>query len=84
MAKALSLDVGDEEFKAPDAPKAAGTVVQGPLVKRQAPKPSKANYMPLQVRWPPGEVKAIKRSALDADQSVSEFLLACYHVAKKS
>lgn len=35
--------------------------------------------VPLQIRIPASEAKAIKRAALDADQTLSEFMLACFH-----
>jgi hypothetical protein len=44
----------------------------------QAPKPA-----PLQIRIPPNEVKAIKRAALEADQTISDFMLACFHAYMK-
>jgi hypothetical protein len=35
--------------------------------------------MPLQVRLPRDEVRAIKVAAAERDQTVSEFMLACFH-----
>lgn len=37
---------------------------------------------PLQIRIPASEAKAIKRAALDADQTVSDYMLACFHAYK--
>ena len=34
---------------------------------------------PLQIRIPRSAVKAIKRAAVDNDQTVSAFMLACFH-----
>lgn len=34
---------------------------------------------PLQIRIPASKAKAIKREALEADQTVSEFMLACFN-----
>jgi hypothetical protein len=42
-----------------------------------------AKPAPLQIRIPPGEVKAIKRAALEADQTISDFMLACFHAYMK-
>lgn len=44
----------------------------------------KAEVVPLQIRIPASEAKDIKRAALDADMTVSEFLLSCFHAAKKA
>jgi uncharacterized protein (DUF1778 family) len=40
--------------------------------------------VPLQIRIPAAEAKAIKRAALDADQTISDFMLACFHAHMKS
>lgn len=50
--------------------------------KKKAATP-KEPPAPLQIRIPPREVKAIKRAALEADQTVSDFLLACFHATIK-
>ena len=42
-----------------------------------------AKPAPLQIRIPPAEVKAIKRAALEADQTISDFMLACFHAYMK-
>jgi hypothetical protein len=34
---------------------------------------------PLQIRIPHSQVKAIKMAALEAEQTVSDFMLACFH-----
>jgi hypothetical protein len=39
-----------------------------------APKP-----MPLQVRLPREEVRAIKIAAAEREQTISDFMLACFH-----
>jgi uncharacterized protein (DUF1778 family) len=41
------------------------------------------NDTPLQIRVPRGEAKAIKVAAAQAEQSISEFLLACFHAYKR-
>jgi uncharacterized protein (DUF1778 family) len=37
----------------------------------------------LQIRIAADEAKAIKRAALDADQTISDFMLACFHARMK-
>lgn len=41
-----------------------------------APKP---DQLPLQVRLPRKEVRAIKIAAAEREQTVSDFMLACFH-----
>lgn len=56
-------------------PDALPTAPRGGLKQESSqPKP-----MPLQVRWPREEVKAVKVAAAQAEQTVSEFMLACFH-----
>ena len=47
-----------------------------------SPRPV-AKPAPLQIRIPAPEVKAIKRAALEADQTISNFMLACFHAYMK-
>lgn len=42
-------------------------------------KPPQPKPVPLQVRWPREDVKAIKVAAAEAEQTISEFMLACFH-----
>jgi hypothetical protein len=35
--------------------------------------------MPLQVRWPRADVRAVKIAAAENEQTISEFMLACFH-----
>lgn len=80
MAKALVLSV--ETLAAPvQQPRAAQLPKAGQATK--APKARKAPTVPLQIRIGKDDAKAIKRSALDADQTISEFMLACYHARMK-
>ncbi len=51
-----------------------------PVGKATAPV---AKPAPLQIRIPAAEVKAIKRAALEADQTISDFMLACFHAYMK-
>jgi hypothetical protein len=79
MAKALVLS--DDALAEPIIPPQAAQVLAGP--GRVAAKPSKVTQVPLQIRIPASDAKAIKRSALEADQTISEFMLACFHASMK-
>ena len=59
---------------------AAATAPRGAVLKPPAvPKP-----MPLQVRLPRAEVRAIKIAAAQREQTVSDFMLACFHAYMKT
>jgi hypothetical protein len=51
-------------------------------VLRRAPPP--ANDKPLQIRLPRAQVKAIKLAAAEAEQTISEFMLACFQSYMKT
>jgi len=78
MPKAISLtpDVLDVST----SPPAAATTPRGP--KAKAPSPPKT--MPLQIRLPRPEVRAIKVAAAEAEQTVSDFMLTCFHAYMQS
>jgi uncharacterized protein (DUF1778 family) len=40
--------------------------------------------MPLQIRLPRPEVRAIKVAAAEAEQTVSDFMLTCFHAYMQS
>jgi hypothetical protein len=48
------------------------------------PKAPKAPQIPLQVRLPRDEVRAIKIAAAEREQTVSDFMLTCFHAYIKS
>lgn len=73
MAKPTAL-TPDALAPSPNTPTAA-TAPRG-SAKEQAPQPKP---VPLQVRWPREEVKAVKVAAAQAEQTVSDFMLACFH-----
>jgi hypothetical protein len=80
MAKALVLS--DETLaETVEQPRAAQSTQSERPAK--VPKPPKAPQVPLQIRIPAKDAKAIKRGALDADQTISEFMLACFHASMK-
>ena len=84
MAKALVLS--EEALATPvQQPRAAQPLKteQAVVTPLKSPKAKKVPQKPLQIRIPVDDAKAIKRAALDADQTVSEFMLACYHARMK-
>lgn len=49
---------------------------------KQAPMP-KPELVPLQVRLPRDEVRAIKIAAAEREQTISDLMLACFHAYMK-
>lgn len=78
-ATALSPDLMNAPAPAQDAPRVAMTPTPGPGKKQKKAEP----LAPVQLRWPASEIKDAKRAALEADQTVSEFMLACFHACMK-
>jgi len=80
MAKALVLS--EETLATPiEQPRAAQRVKQTqPAKLPELPKP---RIVPLQIRIPADAAKAIKRAALEADQTISDYMLACFHAHMK-
>ena len=84
MAKALVLS--EDTLAAPvEQPRAAQLVKAAPSPAPKAAKPKfpKAPQVPFQIRICANDAKAIKRAALEADQTISEFMLACFHASMK-
>jgi hypothetical protein len=82
MAKALVLS--EDTLAVPvEQPRAAQPVKAAPSPAPKAAKPPKAPQVPLQIRIGADDAKAIKRAALEADQTISEFMLACFHASMK-
>lgn len=83
MAKALELNP-DTLTTPPPVPRAAQASAPATAPKRSKAAP-KAKPVPLQVRWPADKVKAAKLAAIQGDfPTVSEFMLACFHVYMKT
>jgi len=85
MAKALQLD--DQILSSPPpVPQAAQ--VRNLADERQSRKGTKGkpkDFVPLQVRWPRPEVKAVKLAAMQQDfETLSDFMLACFHAYMKT
>jgi hypothetical protein len=86
MAKALVLS--EEALAAPvEQPRAAQLLqVEPPQPAPKVTKPAKvpkAPQVPLQIRIGAADAKAIKRAALEADQTISDFMLSCFHASMK-
>ena len=66
-----------------DAPQITPQAATPPRAARTAaPEPEEAK-VPLQVRLPRKEARAIKIAAAERDQSISDFMLACFHAYMK-
>lgn len=75
MPKAADLDIDlNEPPPMPPASTAPRTVKE----RRKEQEPPK-NDTPVNFRWPAAEVKAMKKAALDADMTIQDFLLSCFH-----
>ena len=57
---------------------------QAATTTRSASKAPKVAQIPLQVRLPRDEVRAIKIAAAEREQTISDFMLACFHAYMKS
>ena len=59
---------------------------QASTLARAAPKAAptpKVEQLPLQIRLPRDEVRAIKIAAAEREQTISDFMLACFHAYMK-
>ncbi len=84
MAKAIVLeDPLDAPIEPPRAARPAPTAKVEPPAVAKPPKAKKAPQVPLQIRIGADDAKAIKRAALEADQTISAFMLACFHAYMK-
>jgi hypothetical protein len=81
MAKAVALTL--EALKAPQITPQAATPARTPAKPVAAAEP-KVEQVPLQVRIPKDAARAIKVAAAERDQTISDFMLACFHAYMKS
>lgn len=87
MAKALALT--PDTLAAPQiTPKAAtpartATTAAAKTAAAQPAADQKGAQVPLQVRIPRDDARAIKVAAAQSDQTISEFMLACFHAYMK-
>jgi hypothetical protein len=70
--------------EAPQITPQAATMARSASKRPKAPKAPKAPQIPLQVRLPRDEVRAIKIAAAEREQTVSDFMLTCFHAYIKS
>lgn len=79
MAKAVILT--PDALAAPQITPKAATPARGPA----APNPlvRKVEQIPLQVRIPRDAARAIKIAAVERDQTISDFMLSCFHAYMK-
>lgn len=83
MPKALQLTDEALTGPPPEPPRAARRQGTAAALSKGKAAPSE-NTTPLQIRLPRAEVKAIKVAAAEAEQTISEFMLTCFHVYMQS
>jgi hypothetical protein len=83
MAKAIALT--PDALRIPQITPQAATPARSvtPARVEAAKPPPKVEQVPLQVRLPRDEVRAIKVAAAERDLTISDFMLACFHAYKK-
>jgi hypothetical protein len=67
-----------------DAPQITPQAATQPRAATKTPKAPKVEQLPLQVRLPRDEVRAIKIAAAEREQTISDFMLACFHAYMKA
>lgn len=84
MAKAIALTPSALNVP-PITPKAA-TPARTPATAaaKAAPAADSSDQVPLQVRIPRHEARAIKIAAAERDQTISEFMLSCFHASMEA
>jgi hypothetical protein len=82
MAKAITLNP-DDFATPPAAPQAAKAPAAQPVTVAR-PKAPSVPKVPFQILVSKDDAKAIRRAAVEADQSYSDFLISCFHKAMKS
>lgn len=82
MPKAEPLT--SDAFAVPQITPKAATPPRSTPAQDKAEHATKANQMPLQVRLPRDEVRAIKIAAAEREQTISDFMLSCFHAFMKT
>jgi hypothetical protein len=83
MAKAITLNPDD--FATPPAlPQAAKAPTAAQPVAVARAKAPPVPKVPFQILVSKEDAKAIRRAAVEADQSYSDFLVSCFHKSMKS
>ena len=85
MAKALALT--PDTLSAPQITPKAATPARSPATAKAAAAPvqleAKPDQVPLQIRIPRADARAIKIAAAERDQTISDFMLSCFHASMK-
>lgn len=81
MAKAVPLTL--DAMSAPQITPKAATPARSPSVKAAMPPEPKVEQVPLQIRIPKDEARAIKIASAERDQTISDFMLSCFHAYMK-
>ena len=76
MAKAIPLTPA--ALSVPQQTPRAATPARGAEVMDPAPK-AKIDHVPLQIRVPREAARAIRIAAAEREQTISEFMLSCFH-----
>jgi hypothetical protein len=82
MAKAIALT--PDALRVPQHTPQAATPARSHSLKTDPAPEAKVDQVPLQVRLPRDEVRAIKVAAAERDQTISQFMLTCVHAYIKS
>lgn len=86
MAKAVPLTL--DTLKVPQVTPQAATPARGAAVASSPVEPQptkpKVEHVPLQIRIPKDVARAIRVAAAERDQSISDFMLACFHAHMKA
>lgn len=81
MAKAVPLTL--TALSAPQITPQAATPARSPAAKASPPAAPEVEKVPLQVRIPKEDARAIKIASAERDLSISDFMLACFHAYMK-
>jgi hypothetical protein len=82
MAKAIALT--PDALRAPQITPKAATPPRASALNAEPVPETKPDQVPLQVRLPRAEARAIKVAAAERDQTISDFMLACFHAYMKT
>ena len=70
-------------MEAPQITPQAATSARAAAGSAKTTSTLKPDQLPLQIRLPRQEVRAIKIAAAEREQTVSDFMLACFHAYMK-
>lgn len=80
---ALTPDLVETPQVTPQAATPARAAASVPAAKDTRLQPKNGDLVPLQVRLPRPEVRAIKVASAEREQTISDFMLACFHAYMK-